>query len=91
MGLWSDPHVPGGLLAAECTLVLGTRLPFAGGSPNEGLDRFRFGRGDFSKPYAGPTGDDGCTGVAEKGNVAHPTKERASFARSPGPRNQGHR
>jgi hypothetical protein len=79
------------LLTVECTLVLVTGLLFAGGPLNEGLDRFRFGRRDVSKPYAGPTGDDGCTGVAEKGNVAHPTKERASFARSPGPRSQGHR
>jgi hypothetical protein len=80
-----------GLLAAECTLVYVTGLLFVGGPQSVGLDRFRFGRGDFSKPCDAPTGDDGCTGVAEKGNVAHPTKERASFARSPGPRSQGHR
>lgn len=39
-----------------------------------GLDRFRFGRGDFSKPHAGPTGDDGCTGVAEEGNACTPPR-----------------
>lgn len=64
----------GRLLTVECTLVHGTGLLFAGGPLNVGLDRFRFGRGDFSKPHAGPTGDDGCTGVAEEGNARTPLR-----------------
>jgi hypothetical protein len=72
----------------ECTLVHSTGRLFAGVPLSVGLDRFCFGFGEFSKPRAGPTGDDGCTGVAEEGNAPHPTKERASFTRSPDPRSQ---
>jgi hypothetical protein len=41
---------------------------------NEGLDRFRFGREEVSTPRAEPTGDDGCTGVAEEGNACTPPR-----------------
>jgi hypothetical protein len=54
----SHPGASGRLLTAKCTLVHLTWLPFAGGRLNVGLDRFRFGHGDVSKPHAGPTGDD---------------------------------
>jgi hypothetical protein len=62
------------MLTVKCALVHGTGLLFAGGPLNVGLDRFRFGREDISKPHAGPTGDDGCTGVAEEGNAYTPLR-----------------
>lgn len=65
--------------------------PLRGGAAERGSRSVLFRIGDFSKPRDGPTGDDGCTGVAEEGNASHPTKERASFTRSPGPRSQDRR
>jgi hypothetical protein len=64
----------GGLQTVKCTLVRATRLLFAERSQSAGLDRFRFGHGEDSKPHAEPTGDDGCTGVAEEGNARTPLR-----------------
>jgi len=63
----------GGGLAAECTLVFGTGLFFAEGSQNEGLDRFRFGRGESPDPALDQPVTTGARELAEEGNTrTHP-------------------
>jgi hypothetical protein len=64
------------------TLVLRTVLPFAGGYGREGL-RLVPQSTRVSNPRAGRTGDKGCSGVAEEGNLRnHPRSAGPSLGLS---------
>jgi len=90
-GWRSHPLARAELLSVKCTLVLGSRAPLRGGAIEREPRLVTIRTQESLRTCAGPTGDDGCTGVAEKGSSRTPLRSARTFARSPDPRHQGHR